>query len=131
MNEFNIVIGGVDYTPYFIYPLNFQFVLDTALDQAYIEGRNMKRTVPFKPFTYVSIIVNNNVSFWHVGVDTVTVNQKTGRATHKILLTEETKILERVICRAKSFVKPLYTDYLGNSKVMMPTKISEHGRLNK
>jgi hypothetical protein len=126
MNEFNIKIGGVDYTAYFIYPLNFQFVLDTALDQGFIEARNMTVTEAFKPFTPVEITINNyfQPTLFYVGVDNVVVNQKTGRATHRILLTEETKILERVICRAKTFVKPLYNDYLSNPVETSPLKFN-------
>lgn len=117
-NEYKVKIDGEDVTDYVVYPLNFQFTLDDALDQAYIEIRNSKRKEVYKPFAEVGITVNNEEPIiYYIGVDNATVNQKNGLATHKILLIEETKILERVICRAKTFVKPLYSDYFkGNVK---------------
>lgn len=114
MNSFKIIIDGKDVTRFSIYPLNLQFTLDDALDQAFVELRNMPITEAYPAFTKVEITVNKDTepTIYYVGVDNCVVNQKTGRANHKILLTEETKILERVICRAKSFVKPMISDYL-------------------
>lgn len=118
MNTFNISINGVDMTRYAVYPFNFQFTLDDALDQAFVELRNTTVTDAFDAFSLVSITINGEAepTLYYVSVDNCVVNQKTGRADHKILLIEETKILERVICRAKSFVKPLVKNYLRNVK---------------
>ena len=114
MNTFNITINGVDMTRYAVYPFNFQFTLDDALDQAFVELRNTTVTDAYDAFSFVSITINGDAepTLYYVSVDNCVVNQKTGRADHKILLIEETKILERVICRAKSFVKPMISDYL-------------------
>ena len=114
MNTFNITINGEDVTRFAVYPFNFQFTLDDALDQAFIELRNSTVTDAYAAFSLVSVTVNDDAepTLYYVSVDNCVVNQKTGRANHKILLIEETKILERVICRAKSFVKPMISDYL-------------------
>ena len=113
MNVFNITIDGVDVTRYAVYPFNFQFTLDVGLDQAFVELRNTTRTSAYPAFSLVEITIDETESIWYyISVDNCIVNQKTGKADHKILLIEETKILERVICRAKSFVKPLYNDYI-------------------
>ena len=47
-----------------------------------------------------------------VGSDKVVTNTKTEISSHEILLVEETKELERVICSAKSFSKPLVKEYV-------------------
>jgi hypothetical protein len=113
MNIFNISINGVDVTRYAVYPFNFQFTLDDALDQAYIELRNTQKTDAYDAFSLVSVSINDSEpTLYYISVDNCVINQKTGLADHKLLLIEETKILERVICRAKSFVKPLVSDYL-------------------
>jgi hypothetical protein len=115
---FKVMIGGIDVSDFCVYPLNFQFTLDDALDQAYLELRNSTVTDAYDPFTFVSVTVypSRKETTWYISVDNCVVNQKTGLASHKILLVEETKILERVICRAKSFVKPLVRDYSFNVK---------------
>jgi hypothetical protein len=116
---FKVMIGNEDVSDYCIYPINFQFTLDDALDQAYIELRNSPVTDAYDPFTFVSIKLYPQLTeyTWYISVDNCVINQKTGLANHKILLIEETKILERVICRAKSFVRPLIKKYdSGNTK---------------
>lgn len=124
MNVFNITIyenpeDGVDVTRYAVYPFNFQFTLDVGLDQAFVELRNTTRTSAYPAFSLVEITIDATESIsYYISVDNCIVNQKTGRADHKILLIEETKILERVICRAKSFVKPLVKSYDENIQSM-------------
>lgn len=127
MNSFRIIIDGKDVTRFAIYPLNLQFTLDDALDQAFVELRNIPITEAYPAFTKVEITVNNDTesTIYYVGVDNCVVNQKTGRANHKILLTEETKILERVICRAKSFVKPLIKNYPNSNITALPQPLSD------
>lgn len=116
--RYNIKLNGIDITKYVVYPLTFEFVLDNALDQAYMEMRVTPRKTPYKPFSLVEVKIDENATSdntetirFYVSSDEVEVNMKTGKATHKILLIEETKILERYICSAKSFVNPLYRDY--------------------
>ena len=125
--RYNIKLNGIDITKYVVYPLTFEFVLDNALDQAYVEMRVTPRKTPYKPFSLVEVKIDENATSdntetirFYVSSDEVEVNMKTGKATHKILLIEETKILERYICSAKSFVRPLYRDYLINSIPSFP-----------
>lgn len=127
MNTFNISINGVDMTRYAVYPFNFQFTLDDALDQAFVELRNTTVTDAYDAFSLVSITINGEAepTLYYVSVDNCVVNQKTGRADHKILLIEETKILERVICRAKSFVKPLIPYYNNNTVKSPPVGLED------
>lgn len=116
--QYNIKLNGTNITKYVVYPLTFEFVLDNALDQAYMEMRLSPRKTPYKPFSLIEISVdetsitsNTETIRFYLASDEVEVNMKIGRATHKLLLIEETKILERFICSAKSFVNPLYRDY--------------------
>ena len=120
--RYNIKLNGTDITRYVVYPLTFEFVLDNALDQAYMEMRVTPRKTPYKPFSLVEVKIDENTTSdntetirFYVSSDEVELNMKTGKATHKILLIEETKILERYICSAKSFVRPLYRDYAINN----------------
>lgn len=126
---FKVMIGNEDVSDYCIYPINFQFTLDDALDQAYIELRNSPVTDAYDPFTFVSTKLYPQLTeyTWYISVDNCVVNQKTGLANHKILLIEETKILERVICRAKSFVRPLIKQYGSNTKDPIALSDSEFG----
>ena len=124
--SFSVKINGLDYTRWAVYPITFQQVLDDALDQGYFELRNIeirnrkqpevtiyKLNKPIKPFSKVVITYDENEEpiTMLVASDDVTYYNARGHYTHKILLVEETKALERVICSAKSFVKPLITDY--------------------
>lgn len=124
--SFSVKINGLDYTRWAVYPITFQQVLDDALDQGYLELRNIeirnrtqqevtiyKLNKPIKPFSKVVITYDENEEpiTMLVASDDVTAYTTRGHYTHKILLIEETKSLERVICSAKSFVKPLISDY--------------------
>lgn len=116
--HFNIKLNNKDITKYAVYPLTFEYVLDNALDQAYMELRLTPRKTPYKPFSLIEIKVSETEitedtesTIFYLASDEVEVNMKTGKANHKLLLIEETKILERYICSAKSFVNPLYRDY--------------------
>ena len=125
-NTFEVRINGVDVTKYAVYPINIQYTLDDALDQAYIELRNTNVPTAYKPFSRVELTISAHqfngpeTSIFYVAVDNCVLNQKTGRADHRILLSEETKILERVICRAKTFVKPLVKNYHDNNVKAYP-----------
>ena len=125
--RYNIKLNGTDITKYVVYPLTFEFVLDNALDQAYMEMRITPRKTPYKPFSLVEIKIDKTeitddteVIRFYVASDEVELNMKTGKANHKLLLIEETKILERYICSAKSFVNPLYRDYVINNIPSFP-----------
>lgn len=125
MNEFYITIDGVDVTRYAVYPFNFQFTLDVGLDQAFVELRNTSRVSAYPAFSLVKITIGETEpTLYYISVDNCIVNQKTGKADHKILLIEETKILERVICRAKTFVEPLVKNYTDqNTSVAEPIEM--------
>lgn len=124
--SFSVKINGLDYTRWAVYPITFQQVLDDALDQGYLELRNIeirnvtqpevttyKLNKPLKPFSKVVITYDESQEpiTMLVASDDVTYYNARRHYTHKILLMEETKSLERIICSAKSFVKPLITDY--------------------
>lgn len=121
MNRYTVKIDGADVTRYVPYPIAGENVLDAALDQGYIELRNTHRKKPYEPFSMVEITVNqyigqtdmtgDNLTIFYVGADDPQTCTRTGLTNHKLLLTEETKILERIVCAGKSFVNPLYKDY--------------------
>lgn len=112
MFNFSITINGEDVTAYACYPLSGQLALDRGLDQAYIELKNSPKEDPYPPFSKVEItLLDHESTVFYVASDDVETIIKTGRSTHLILLTEETKILERVICPGKTFVQPLVRNY--------------------
>ena len=112
MFTFQITINGENVTEYACYPLSGQLALDRGLDQGYIELRNSPRSEPYQPFSRVEITATNSTpTIFYVASDEVETIVKTGRSMHRILLSEETKILERVICPGKTFVQPLVKNY--------------------
>lgn len=115
--KYTVEINGDDVTKYAIYPLALQNVLDYALDQGFLVLRGMSQSKPFKPFSKVKITISagegvSETLTMLVGSDKVVTNTKTEISSHEILLVEETKELERVICSAKSFSKPLVKEYV-------------------
>lgn len=90
--QYNVKLNGTNITKYVVYPLTFEFVLDNALDQAYMEIRLSPRKTPYKPFSLIEISVdetsitsNTETIRFYLASDEVEVNMKIGRATHKLL----------------------------------------------
>ncbi len=60
MNEFYIVINGVNYTDYAIYPLKWGNLLDERLDEAYVTLKFVPKTLQdgvFRPLSLVKLII--------------------------------------------------------------------------
>lgn len=109
-------------------PVSEQYNLDESLDNASITLAFIDRKEPFKPFTFVKLDnddptttgVLDDAEFWLVQNDQVTEYPTLGRFTHKILLVETTKYLERFMVGTKTVTQPLVADY---SKI--PTRSAE------
>ena len=112
MNSFIININGENVTPYACYPFSGELTLDRSLDQAYIDLKNSPRSEPYQPFSEVVVTPNQGeATTFVIASDDVETFIKTGRSNHHILLCEETKKLERIICPGKTFVQPLVKKY--------------------
>ena len=122
MHSFQITINGEDVTAYACYPFGGTLALDTSLDQAYIELRASPRKEPYTPFSEIIITQVNSeesepdIIIFILASDEVETVVKTGLSTHRLLLCEETKKLERVICPGKTFVQPLIHNYATDIK---------------
>lgn len=112
MNSFTITINGEDVTAYTCYPFAGELTLDRSLDQAYIDLKASPRSEPYPPFSEVFITPNQGeATTFVIASDDVETFIKTGLSNHHLLLCEETKKLERVICPGKTFVQPLIHNY--------------------
>lgn len=100
-----ITIDGVGYNA--SYPVGATLTHEGGLNQANVQIRHINRQDAFLPFTYVDFLGE----LWCVARDDVVREKYLGKATHNLMLVEATKRLERVICGAKTFTKPLYTSY--------------------
>lgn len=91
-------------------PFSECYRLDEALDNASITLAFIDRKEPFEPFTFVSLDdtnADNDAEFWCVQNDEVTEYPSIGKYTHKILLIETTKYMERFIVGTKTVTQPL------------------------
>lgn len=112
MYSFEITINGEDVTPYACYPFSGELTLDRSLDQAYIELKASPRSKPYPPFSEVVVAPSvGEATTFLIASDEVETIVKTGLSTHRLLLCEETKKLERIICPGKTFVQPLVKNY--------------------
>ncbi len=117
MNSFTITIKGINgddenVTAYACYPISGELTLDRSLDQAYIDLKASPRPTPYPPFSEVVITSHQGESTTFIlASDEVDTIIKTGLSNHHLLLCEETKKLERIICPGKTFVQPLVRYY--------------------
>lgn len=115
--RFRITINGEDVTAYVCYPFSGELTLDRSLDQAYIELRASPVSQPYPPFSEIAVTpiddeeTAGETTVFVLASDEVETIVKTGLSTHRLLLCEETKKLERVICPGKTFVQPLVKSY--------------------
>lgn len=112
MYSFTITINGEEVTAYACYPFSGELTLDRSLDQAFIDLKATPRSAPYPPFSEVVITPNiGEPTTFVIASDEVDTIIKTGLSNHRILLCEETKKLERIICPGKTFVQPLVKNY--------------------
>lgn len=115
--RFIVNINGEDVTAYVCYPFSGELTLDRSLDQAYIELRASPVSQPYPPFSEIAVTpvddegTAGETTVFVLASDEVETIVKTGLSTHRLLLCEETKKLERVICPGKTFVQPLVKNY--------------------
>ena len=101
----NITISGTTYDASL--PVGGTITHEGGLDQANIVIRHISKQDAFLPFTEVEFLGQ----WWVIARDDVVRERYIGRATHTIMLVEATKRLERVICGAKTFSRPLVPVY--------------------
>lgn len=95
-------------------PVSEKYILDESLDNASIVVAFIDRAEPFRPFTWVSLDdteTGDDAEFWLVQNDEVTEYPTLGKCTHKILLVEAVKYLERFMVGTKTVTQPLETDW--------------------
>ena len=104
-NKANIIIGGKDYSRYFVFPFVMQDTGTEQLDSAIVTLRNLPTDAKFPPFTEVSLCGGKYT--YVIADDRVT--EVFGRSLwhHEITLIDETKTLERILMEGKSFTQPL------------------------
>lgn len=98
-----------------ITPVGVSYKLDEALDNASVTLGFIARKEPFKPFTFVCLVdelATTEDEFWCIQSDEVTEYPAIGRYTHKLLLVEATKYLERFMVGTKTVTQPLVTDWI-------------------
>lgn len=97
-----------------ITPVGVSYKLDESLDNASVTLGFIKRKEPLKPFTFVRLADDLSATedeYWCVQSDEVTEYPAIGRYTHKLLLVEATKYLERFMVGTKTVTQPLVTDW--------------------
>lgn len=128
MFSFQITVNGEDVTKYVCYPFSGELTLDRSLDQAYIELKASPRSKPYPPFSEVVVTPSvGEATTFVIASDDVDTIIKTGLSNHRILLCEETKKLERVICPGKTFVQPLVKKYQSFSTSPINPKNNSNG----
>lgn len=99
-----ITINGISYS--IPYPIGVTLTHEGGLDQANVTIKHIKQKDPFDPFTRVSFLDR----WWVIGNDHVVDEIYSGTYTHTVMLLEATKELERVVCGAKTYTRPLKTE---------------------
>lgn len=88
-----------------------------GLNTATVDIRHLDRKSPFEP--YSPVVFDDDT--WVVDSDKVTYEPMIQRYTHSVTLCEEAKVLEKIICGAKSFSKPKSGEYV-NAETALATK---------
>lgn len=121
-NRYTVTIGGVDYTPHAVFPVTFERLLDEQLDSGCLVLKQVKKEL-FEPFTEVVIKMNDDepivMDVMNDVADELPVGS--GRFNHNIGLIEQTKRLERFICRSLTFQNSLGRTYTDNAGPVVPT----------
>ena len=100
-----ILINGVDYTKFAVFPIKTQYARDESLNQGVLTLKNMSIESPFEP---MSVVVYNDER-WLIGSDNVTKTRfgKSNKYQHDIILIEETKLLEKYFVDNCTFTNSL------------------------
>lgn len=110
-----VKIDGVDYTRYAVLPIQLQYARDESLNQGVLTLKNIDREIPFEPASLVEI----DGERWLVGADNVRkINYYKNKFQHEIVLTEETKLLEKYFVDSCTFTHTLFKDFVAQSSVV-------------
>lgn len=121
MVNYQILIGGEDYTEYCALPFKEQYVLDSALDNGVLTLPMTNRNGIFKPFTPVDITKDSDTYRMYVASDKMIEIVGAGKYTHELVLIEETKLLEKKVVDTNTTTQPLIHDYLALAIKVQPT----------
>ena len=109
-----VKIDGVDYTRYAVLPIQLQYARDESLNQGVLTLKNIDREIPFEPASLVEI----DGERWLVGADNVRkINYYKNKFQHEIVLTEETKLLEKYFVDSCTFTHALFKDFVAQSEI--------------
>ena len=87
-----ILINGIDYTKYIVFPIKTQYARDSSLDQGILTLKNVPIKKPFEPMSEIKIFDE----IFIIGVDNVVQsNYNNKKYTHTITFIEQTKLLEK------------------------------------
>lgn len=110
-----VKIDGVDYTRYAVLPIQLQYARDESLNQGVLTLKNIDREIPFEPASLVEI----DGERWLVGADNVRkINYYKNKFQHEIVLTEETKLLEKYFVDSCTFTHTLFKGHTGQSEIL-------------
>lgn len=108
-----ITIKGVDYTAHLVLPFTTkQSTMTDELPSATLELVGLTIKKPFQPLTYCDVEIDGVTTRWLIASDNIDCTYGRGVYKHTIQLIDLTKRLERIVCGAKSFTKPLIKNYL-------------------
>lgn len=93
-----------------------------GLNTATVDIRHLDRKAPFEP--YSPVVFDDDT--WVVDSDKVTYEPMIQRYTHSVTLSEEAKVLEKIICGAKSFSKPKSGEYVNAETAFAEKRISNY-----
>lgn len=127
-NRYTVTIGGVDYTPHAVFPVTFERLLDEQLDSGCIVIKQVKEDL-FEPFTEVVIKMNDDEPIVMDVMNDISEELPvgSGRYNHNVGLIEQTKRLERFICRSLTFQNALGRTYTVGVAVLTPNIIVDKG----
>lgn len=124
-NNFQVSIGGKDYTNQTVYPIKWSKLLDERLDETRLSLKRLNRNIihPLTPATVVmtdkrgreitlnTVVTTDNAAEVFVG---------SGQYNHEIMCLEETKILEGIVVDALTFRNDLGRVYANNPTTIYP-----------
>lgn len=122
-----VKIDGVDYTRYAVLPIQLQYARDESLNQGVLTLKNIDRETPFEPASLVEI----DGERWLVGADNVRkINYYKNKFQHEIVLTEETKLLEKYFVDSCTFTQSLFNNENFQKEVFPIINVYPYGIFN-
>lgn len=118
-NNAKIQINGVDYSSHLPRPVSVKYTYTDELPTATLELVGLTLAHPFEPMSEVLLNINGEQTMWCMASDDIDCTYGRKVYKHTINLVDATKKLERILCGAKAFTKPLYRSYIGSTSAVM------------